>query len=267
MVAASASLQPAGRPPPLPSQRFSGTSTAEDRLTDQLWNKARAQSGRATLREGDLAGLCAAEPGFAAAVRSLVRRPDLAAADAAGPWGGQAAWRQAEPQAGTRRRFVGGGWAADEVAVQMEAEPFAQGSMRQAFRCVRRLPSGSWRRMVAKRYRPEVAADRAAGGDEQLLRDDVRLQVIPPAQRPDRAGWLSDGFYDSSARSRGCRARRARTASALTAWCRMGARIAPGEYVIKCRFQSKRAQRYIRLQLLPSAFSLKLVLNNILARG
>ena len=30
--------------------------------------------------------------------------------------------------------------------------------------------------------------------------------------------------------------------------------IAPGEYVIKCRFQSKRALRYIRLQLFPSTF-------------
>ena len=43
--------------------------------------------------------------------------------------------------------------------------------------------------------------------------------------------------------------------------------LARGEYVIKCRFQSKRAQKYIRLQLFPSPFSLKLTLNNILARG
>ena len=34
------------------------------------------------------------------------------------------------------------------------------------------------------------------------------------------------------------------------------AELAPGEYAIfkKCRFQSKRALRYIRLQLFPSAF-------------
>jgi hypothetical protein len=32
------------------------------------------------------------------------------------------------------------------------------------------------------------------------------------------------------------------------------AALAPGEYIIQCRFQSKRAQRHIRLQLFPSTF-------------
>ena len=40
-----------------------------------------------------------------------------------------------------------------------------------------------------------------------------------------------------------------------------------GEYVIKCRFQSNRTQRYIQLQLSLSAFRSGLSLNDILARG
>jgi hypothetical protein len=43
-------------------------------------------------------------------------------------------------------------WGADGVVVKIEPEPFAQGGMRAAYRCLRQLPSGMWRRMVAKRY-------------------------------------------------------------------------------------------------------------------
>ena len=44
-------------------------------------------------------------------------------------------------------------------------------------------------------------------------------------------------------------------------------RLAEGEYVIKCRFQSKRAERYIRLQLFTRTFRLKSAFNDILTRG
>ena len=43
--------------------------------------------------------------------------------------------------------------------------------------------------------------------------------------------------------------------------------LAEGEYVIQCRFQSKRAQRYIRLQLFTYTLRLKSAFNDILAWG
>ena len=43
--------------------------------------------------------------------------------------------------------------------------------------------------------------------------------------------------------------------------------VAMGEYVVKRRFQSNRAQRYIRLHMSLSAFRLGLSLNDILAHG
>ena len=46
-----------------------------------------------------------------------------------------------------------------------------------------------------------------------------------------------------------------------------GAQLAMGEYVIKCRFQSNRTQRYIRLHMSLSALRLGLSLNDILAHA
>ena len=47
----------------------------------------------------------------------------------------------------------------------------------------------------------------------------------------------------------------------------MGTISPEGEHVIACRFQSKRAQRYVRSQPFPGAFRLKAELNDGLAAG
>eukprot|EP01043_Picozoa_sp_COSAG02_P005309 COSAG02_NODE_143_length_34133_cov_272.981282_19_plen_455_part_00 len=152
---------------------------------DDIMERARAASGTERLYLSDFLTLCEEEP----AMRVILSNAASVADAARDPWSGKPVHNC--PETPAVRRFLptadddalgsqAATWTSENTSVKMELEPFAEGAMRHCFRCLLQLPSGEWRRMVAKQYKPVAGTDNE---DEDIaqstarLEEDVRMQT------------------------------------------------------------------------------------------
>lgn len=155
---------------------------------DDIMKRARAASGTERLYMTDFLTLCEEEP----AMRVILSNAASVADASQDPWSGlpvhdcpeMPAVRKFLATADYEADVLGGQepiWTSEDTSVKMEIEPFAEGAMRHCFRCLLQLPSGEWRRMVAKQYKQAGGTD---GEDDDIaqssaarLEEDVRMQT------------------------------------------------------------------------------------------
>lgn len=154
---------------------------------DDIMKRARAASGTERLYLSDFLTLCEEEP----AMRVIFSNAASVADAARDPWAGKLvhdcvempavrkclATSEDEPDVFVSKAPV---WIREDTSVKLEQQPFAEGAMRQCFRCLLQLPSGEWRRMVAKQYKHLAEADSEEEDVSQSiarLQEDVRMQT------------------------------------------------------------------------------------------
>lgn len=154
---------------------------------DGIMQRARGASGLDRLYLSDFLALCEEEP----ALRVVLNNAASVAEASNDPWSTEAVHDC--PALPAVRRFLAAQedcvhlwasqsptWISEVISVKLEQQPFAEGAMRHCFRCLLQLPSGEWRRMVAKQYKH---AEEAASVDEDItlstarLEEDVRMQT------------------------------------------------------------------------------------------
>ena len=158
---------------------------------DDLLGRAQAVSDSRRLFLADFLALCEADPAMGVI---LTNAASLAQAQP-DPWATMAV-QDCPTRAAVRKSLAVDDsrelgmtvWEEEEATVKLDTQPFAKGAMRLCFRCLLQLPSGVWRRMVAKQYleapggdeTPEGALDGAArecdAEASRRLEEDARMQ-------------------------------------------------------------------------------------------